>query len=485
MRREGKAVSLRRRLLIHEMTLLFLLLVTAGLGGAWLYLWQGFSVENWRLNALVNELHQARSGLYRQIQAVMATRFSPEEESAERLALANRQIEQWVDEIRGKARGPRELDAVRSLDSAWAAIHRDLREVVSNPYAIGPPGRLVLMNTERAERLLGAFESAVARFNRVLEEKKTALESRMRSYNLWIAWGTPLPLLLAVGLVVRSRSRVKAEFLQPVASIRQGTRKFSEGELEHRIPVRGVEEMADLANAFNIMAEELLESRRALLEQERAAALGGLVPVIGHNIRNPLASIRATAQTLDPEDEPRDLEESRQAILDTVDRLEQWLHSLVAYLHPSEPDLEVRPLAEVIGHAVEVCQSKAREQGVSLQTHTVPENLTVKVDTGLMEQALYGLLVNAVEASPRGGTVSVQASRAGGSFAIRIEDQGPGLSFLPEPSETGPGPSTKPSGTGLGIPFAFKVCEAHGWALHFQNIENGGARAVITGPRAG
>ncbi len=101
-----------------------------------------------------------------------------------------------------------------------------------------------------------------------------------------------------------------------------------------------------------------------------------------------------------------------------------------------------------------------------------------------MEQALYGLLSNAVDASPEGGVLTVGAAARGASLEIIVADQGPGMPFLPEPRGLKPGPSTKRFGTGLGIPVAYKVCRAHGWQLEFKRNEPSGTRVVITAPPA-
>ena len=478
--RHGRPPSLRRRLLTHELTLLLLLLVTATIGGGWLYLWQQFSVENWRLNSMLNDLHRTRSGIYRQIQIVVSSRLSPDRDAADHLETANRKVQDWVKEIRALAHGGKEHAAVMDLGKSWQVIYQDLRQVVENPYAVRPPGRLVLMNTEHARKLMEGLEGAVTRLGNLLSRKRSALEQHMSRYQWWAAWGTPLPLVLAAILVFRSRARVKEEFLRPVAAIREGTRRFSEGDMDHRIEVGGVEEIAELAGAFNAMAEELQQNRQALLERERAAALGSLVPVIGHNIRNPLASIRANAQVLDPEEDAAEIRQARQAILDTTDRLEGWVRSLVTYLHPSKPDLRARPLHEVVAAAAEIARSKARDRDIEIRiAHSLEED-AVDVDAGLMEQALYGLLVNAVEASPRGGNVDVDVVFSDGWPEIRIRDRGPGLPFQPRPTDAGPGPSHKDSGTGLGIPFAFKVAESHGWSLTFETPEDGGTLVRLT-----
>jgi signal transduction histidine kinase len=269
-----------------------------------------------------------------------------------------------------------------------------------------------------------------------------------------------------------------------MAAVMSGARRIAEGQLDHKIPVQGAEEMANLAQAINEMAAELIRKRDALVESERQVALGALVPVVAHNIRNPLASIRASAQLLDQADGPDELQEIKQAILDTVDRLGRWVSALLSYLHPLKPHRGTTYLSALVNSALRLLQPKLEAKGMRLMTAGYEQEPEVGVDVDLMEQALYGLLMNAVDASPPGGTLTITTQRLGNDYTLSITDQGPGLPFQPVPGSLSPGPSTKRFGTGLGIPFAFKVCNAHGWRLTFNNGGNGGTRVDIIIPIA-
>ena len=99
-----------------------------------------------------------------------------------------------------------------------------------------------------------------------------------------------------------------------------------------------------------------------------------------------------------------------------------------------------------------------------------------------MEQAIFCLLSNAIDASPKQGEIRIglYANPEGNLFYI--EDDGPGLPFEYRATELKPGPSTKEFGTGLGLPIVQKVCDSHGFRFDFQNLARKGARAVISFP---
>src|SRR3972149_4434580 len=252
-----------------------------------------------------------------------------------------------------------------------------------------------------------------------------------------------------------------------MSAVTDGARIISHGRLDHKIVAEGVEEVTALARTINRMAQDLEESRVALVETEKQAALGALIPVVAHNIRNPLASIRATAQVLEDIDNVRELQESRQAILDTIDRLGRWVNALVSYLHPLKPNYRLMHAGKMLDATLALLKTRGEEKKLRVTKTGWENDLRLNTDPDLMEQALYALLANAMDASPVGGEINIRLVRSEGNLVIRISDEGPGLPFDPKPNNLSPGPSTKRFGTGLGIPIAYKICQQHGWKLTF------------------
>jgi len=289
--------------------------------------------------------------------------------------------------------------------------------------------------------------------------------------------------LVAAVIVIFTSRVIRNSFVTPMATIMAGATEISRGGLNHKIPEQGVNEVAELAGSINRMAGELKTSRDALVEHERQAALGSLIPVVAHNIRNPLASIRAAAQVLDDVDDKAELREGKQAIVDTIDRLGRWVNALVSYLHPLKPVFKDVSIVTLLDAALELLQGKLSEKGMVARREYQDLSTSLRVDPDLMEQAIYGLMANAIEASPDGAELLVSASEDEDSVTIGIRDYGPGLPFRPEPGNLEPGPSTKRFGTGLGIPIAFKICQSHGWNLAFEVVDEGGTLVKITAPK--
>jgi len=138
--------------------------------------------------------------------------------------------------------------------------------------------------------------------------------------------------------------------------------------------------------------------------------------------------------------------------------------------------------AELIDAVQAILRPRLQDKGVRVERVNWQEDMELRVDPDLMEQALSGLLANAVDASPPGSTIRVIFEHSPGRFVIGIRDSGPGIPFTPVPGSLGPGPTTKRFGTGLGIPVAFKICQLHGWELKFEVMQAGGTEVKVIVP---
>src|SRR5690606_13401674 len=129
-----------------------------------------------------------------------------------------------------------------------------------------------------------------------------------------------IPILLAGLLLFLSRIFLKRGIVNPINAVMKATAEISAGNVQHKLPETDAAELVTLSREINKMADELQTSRDALVRTEKQAAMGLLVPMLAHNIRNPLASIRATAQVIDVPNNDVDTRESLNGIINTVDR---------------------------------------------------------------------------------------------------------------------------------------------------------------------
>lgn len=474
--------SLKQVLLTHELALCLTVVLTAAMAGASVYFWHETSRQSLRITRMVGAAQEIRTRLFRQVKEVSWARLLQDADAALVYTRFSREIDRHFNVLRQSSESRSEDLAVQELQSAYRRLQADMNLIFVESYPARKVAPIKLLDPAYERTLVGDFEARYESLTQVLDSNTRELTRREQRWTQFAVFGLTLPMLVAVLLLWLTRRRIHVGFVRPVAQLMDGARQMSQGRLEAKVPEEGVMELAELAQAFNHMASELARSREALVEGERAAALGALVPVVAHNIRNPLASIRATAQLLDDDTDAEERREIRQALIETVDRLGRWVSALVSYLHPLKPaPVWVNPTGMLVA-SVGLLAARLEAKQVTVEYGVWDTESLVAVDVDLMEQAIYGLLSNALDASPAGSVLTLSCSVQGDELLLRIRDQGSGMPFQPAPRGLSPGPTTKRMGTGLGIPVAFKVCKAHGWRLSFQPADGGGTVVEMAAP---
>ncbi len=476
--------SLRDLTLRYSALYLALVALTAVLGAGAVGLWQEASRESLRVTGMVQEVEAMRGNLYRQMKELFDTTFLDDPNAQSQYSLYSGRIDDGLRRLAEHAAGAEEQAAVRELKRTYHEIHTRTDAIAFGP--IPPEGRVLqrIFDTDLEAGGLQAYEAAFQQVDRLFLLQQDRLQARLAR----LAAATPLllliPLLAACALLVLTRRFLVQAVVKPFSRLQEATRILAAGDLAHRVPREGARELVELADTINAMAYDLQQSRAALLRAERQATLGALVPMVAHNIRNPLASIRATAQVIDDETLHREVRDGLVGIIKTTDRLERWTASLLSYLHPLAAERRLGNPLELLATLLDLVQPQFTQRGVDLVRLAPPAVSVALFDADLLEQALHGLLINALEATPAGETVEVALRRQEGRLEFLIRDHGPGLHWTI--SVTGmprdpvvPGRTTKRTGTGLGIPFALKVSEVHDGGLRYQVRPEGGTEALF------
>jgi signal transduction histidine kinase len=283
---------------------------------------------------------------------------------------------------------------------------------------------------------------------------------------------------------------IRVWLVRPLQRIGRATGVISTGDLAYRIPVGSQDEFGTLATSINSMAASLADNQRRLLAAERFAMVGEMSAYVAHNIRNPLASIRATAQAellgLAGGDPKR---ESFADIVSATDRLESWVGDLLRSASP----VTLERTRESLNDLIERCAALARPQlaakGLHLDLVLAPDLVPVPLDRNKIEQVVIVVLGNAMDASPAGATIRVVSQLRPGldhaaRAAIRVEDAGPGIP--PERLEKlfTLFSTSKKSGTGMGLALAQKIVTAHEGTITVASREGEGTAVEIILPAA-
>ena len=474
--------SLKGLLLTHELAFLVLVAVAGALGGVWAYFWQQSSTESIRLNGLAHVAQEIRSDLFRQVQEVALARLRDEPAIEKVSSKYTKAIKSGFNRLRRHSVSRAEAYAIQGLQQAYSNIQVDMNAIFDNPYLLNRIVRSKLLDPSYEQVLVREFEAAFRNLRGLINQQLDKQEDEIQRWMRFAPLAIPVPIAIAVVLLLFSRASLTRGFVRPMQSLVVAIRAMSAGELSANIDPGGVCEVGEIARGITEMASELGRSRDALVDNERQAALGALVPVVVHNVRNPLASIRASAQLLDQERASPEVQESQAAIIETVDRLERWVSALVSYLHPREPRFMRVSAVSLFDATTTLLEPRIKEKSIELLRRPWDPDIQVNVDPDLMEQALYAVITNALEASPSNATITLSIGVDDDKVVLAVEDGGGGIPFTPVLTGLEPGPTTKKMGTGLGIPIAFKVCKAHGWDITFEVDEGVGTKVIISAP---
>jgi signal transduction histidine kinase len=244
---------------------------------------------------------------------------------------------------------------------------------------------------------------------------------------------------------------------------------------------------ARLFEDLKISYDALALTQEELLKRERLAALGELSAVVAHEVRNPLGVIFNSLSSLKRVLHPRgDAATLLDIVGEEADRLNRIVGDLLDFARPREPSLQPEDIRAVLNSAVVAARPMAGASGIRLEVRVKEPLSKVPVDGSMLRQALLNLLINAIQAMPGGGTVSLQAceEREGSIAHARIDvvDSGPGVA--PEIAQRifQPFFTTKASGTGLGLAVVRRIIEAHRGEILLESAPGAGARFILRLP---
>jgi signal transduction histidine kinase len=229
------------------------------------------------------------------------------------------------------------------------------------------------------------------------------------------------------------------------------------------------------------MLERLERSQDALVRSEKLALAGLIAARVAHDIRNPLSSIKMQTQLLrDRLGADADDEAALTAVLDDIEQVESVIRDLLELARPGELRLERGSLNAVIHDALRQLGAQFRHRKITVDVRLAEELPPVLVDHGRFKQVLLNVLVNASDAMPTGGLVTVTTQSVGTSeLLVEICDDGIGMDDATLERVFDPFVSTKRDGVGLGLVNAKAVVEAHGGRIRLSARTPNGTCARI------
>ena len=228
---------------------------------------------------------------------------------------------------------------------------------------------------------------------------------------------------------------------------------------------------------------ELQENFEAMKRAERLYALGQLSAGLAHEIRNPLASIEGAAAVVQRDGES---DGRRREFLDIIRkesrRLNRLLTSFLDFAKPRQPALETVEIASLLDSVIVLAQHAEDTGRLELRKDIQQGLSTIECDPEQLKQVLLNLVMNAIQAMPRGGTVVLAARRNETMVTIDVQDQGPGINNDNLDRIFDPFFTTKETGSGLGLSVAHQIISKHGGRLTIKQNSPHGVTVRISLP---
>jgi hypothetical protein len=243
-------------------------------------------------------------------------------------------------------------------------------------------------------------------------------------------------------------------------------------------------ENAIIHTNLETMNKDLRAMHEQLVQSEKMAALGAMMAEITHEIRNPLVSIGGFTRRLAKKLQDSEGKKYIDIILGEVARLEGIIHDNLSYIKEIVPQLVEADIGILLEDIVTLYEDELAQRRIRVERDFSPLMPHLMVDTPQFKQGLINILKNAMEAMEGGGTLSIRTYTVPETreAAIEIGDTGPGISDKIMNNIFNPYYTTKPRGTGLGLPITNRIVKSHKGRIELENKQGGGALFTIKLP---
>jgi len=335
--------------------------------------------------------------------------------------------------------------------------------------------------------------------------------------------GTRNKMILYSAILILISALVKGGFIRkmihnPIRKLNDATKEVANLNLDHKVDIHSRDELGNLAHSFNKMTGQLKEANEAvqnwssqledrvkektrelektqaqLISAERMASMGELSAMVAHEINNPLSGIlsyaKVSSKYLSRENIDAETLESVKHnltfISDETKRCGNIVKSLLVFARKTSEDFKEEHLNIIIDNSIKVIDHSVEMKELALVKELDPKNDVIQCDAGGIQQVLVALIVNSIEATSRGGKITIKTDCRTEKDRIRImvTDEGKGIPDDVLPYIFEPLFSTKVKSTGLGLSMVYGIVEQHAGVIDVKSKVNEGATFTIILPR--
>lgn len=287
-------------------------------------------------------------------------------------------------------------------------------------------------------------------------------------------------LVLALGFLFLQLSNRLNGYLLP---LKDGADAVARGDFSTTIPETGPGELGSLARAFNHMRGHLRDMINSRVDTERRAALGNMAAGIAHEVRNPLATVSAALYGLKRGETAPERIEMYDEMSDEIERMDRTIGEFLKYARPSAPKQERVSVRDTFRGLRTLTAARLMEQGITLNLGGDPRQ-ELLIDPAHLRQILLNLILNAIEALPEGGLISLRVVREADATVLTVADTGIGMDAETLQKTMRPFFTTRPGGTGLGLAVTAELVRANGAQIRIDSAPGNGTTVTLTFPDA-
>jgi signal transduction histidine kinase len=295
-------------------------------------------------------------------------------------------------------------------------------------------------------------------------------------------------MLLAILLSGWAAARVT----RPVEQLAHAAKEVAGGNWNTQVAIPSSDELGDLAQSFNHMTRELLEQRERLMQAERVAAWRELARRLAHELKNPLFPLQLTVENLlraqqqSPEQFDEIFRESATTLLAELANLNGIISRFSEFSRMPQPQFRPVRLNDVVQNAARTFQAQLAAPGrapIECKLELSESIGLMAADPELLHRAVSNLILNAMDAMPQGGMLTLRTHEEGDRMYLEVSDTGTGLTTEECDRLFTPYYTSKAHGTGLGLAIVQSVVSDHGGRIAVRSRPGQGATFSIELPR--
>ena len=290
-------------------------------------------------------------------------------------------------------------------------------------------------------------------------------------------------LVGGIGILIAVLASVwfAARVTRPVVSLAAAARRVAAGDLGAKVEVESSDELGELATSFNRMTEDLVQQKDRTLQAERVAAWRELARRLAHELKNPLFPLQVTVENLmrarqkSPEMFEEVFHESTATLLAEINNLKTIIGRFSEFSKMPQPQRQPTQVNEIVRSVLRVFHAQLQEKNqIIVHTELADPLPTISADPDLLHRALQNLVLNAIDAMPHGGQLTIHTGDLGDRVEISVTDTGSGLTSEECERLFTPYYTTKQHGTGLGLAIVQSVVSDHGGKISVASTKEKG-----------